>query len=147
MKILTLLLFAVVLISCSPTPRFTAEDILNSSDYWVPSPGGSFSDGGSYAVGLINENGDVIYLWAEQVAFSGADKQTLYLKKNYNDPHGVVIPENSELEKRVLYVLEHLDIPSSLKFFVPTIETFKKVLQDRTKIIGILPDEEFEQEH
>ena len=108
-------------------------DVLNSDDYWGPVHAETFTDGGSVALGLVNGNGEVIYLWAKSTGFlEKGEPQTLFLQLNYNDPNQVIIQPDSELEGRIINLLDTLDIRKEQEVAIPLVNDFKDALMDRT---------------
>lgn len=130
-RMVQFLVLCLVLASCSPASERTSVDVLHSSGYyWELVHPEFFSDGGSVALGLLNSNGELIFLWAHST-WDKPGKQKLYLKLNYNDPNSIEIIEDSDLERAISTILESIVIRPYLDDFIPLVDAFKSVLSDR----------------
>ncbi len=120
----------------------TPIDYLHSSDEWMPTHVDGFMDGGSTALGLVNGNGEVIYLWASpMLGLAPEADQSIFLVLNYTDPNGIRILPGSDLEGELLSILDNLMIRPSQEEFIPDIKDFQDVLLDRSMRIDWLQSE------
>ena len=101
--------------------------------WWEPVHADSFLDGGSVALGLVNNGGQVFYLWAQEVVTPDIkpDKQQLYLMLHYDDPHPVPVVEHSELEERLLEIFDEMEPRPHQEVFLPMVQAFRDLLADR----------------
>lgn len=140
MKILSTILLAILVSSCSPEltqSHRNAEEIVNApNEFWQIVLYEFFQDGGSGALGLINKNGEIIYVWAE-ATWHKPGKQKIFLQLNFNDQNRIEIAEGSALEKQVLEILKSAYNRTGYTQTDMLVDKFKKVLNDRTQQITI----------
>lgn len=82
------------------------------------------------ACGFFNDNGEVLYLWIE--AEPDVDgRSVFYLKRSFKDPEAVLIQSGSELEIKVIRMLDRAKVPPGQEDHFPDIEILKTVLLNR----------------
>jgi hypothetical protein len=96
--------------ACSPKPVAqpsppTAFDLLQADTFWTLAFGDSFMDGGSFVLGFIGSDGQIIHVWAQARRDPTASDQRFYLKRTYNDPAAVEVLPGSPIEARVIELL------------------------------------------
>lgn len=130
MKSLLLVLCCLLAVSCSKND--TPEALLDSSKYWDYAYSGIFGDGGSVALGFINENGELIYLWVDS-PLKSPDQRRFYLQSTYNDPEAKEVMEGSLLEIKILNLLTTSHTYTFLKPHLPDINLIIEIIQDRKR--------------
>ncbi|MEO5713215.1 MAG: hypothetical protein ABIT37_06975 [Luteolibacter sp.] len=108
----------------------SAEQLVAVSKYWDYAYSCGFSDGGSIAYGFINEEGEILYLFAYSPMIS-PEKRKIALTRSYNAPR-VEIVFGSNLEAEVLKVVENANEYSWMEGHLPKLDGLKAMLRDRS---------------
>jgi len=74
--------------------------------FWTYRTADRFLDGGSVALGFIDSNGDLLYVWFDFSINSKSKYRRCWLMKTYNDTDGVEIIPKSKLETKVISLIE-----------------------------------------
>lgn len=106
-----------------------AIDLIDEKRNWQPIHCASLMDGGSILLGLINDGGEIVYLqaWPDDEG----EKQRISIELHYNDPYGVFVDEGSELENKLVGILNNLHHGAHQSDFSSLVDEFKTVLSNR----------------
>jgi hypothetical protein len=130
------MLTMLLLVSCketnnsSATPEPSSIANLELDGFWMYRTADMFTDGGSVVMGFINGNGEVLYVFFDYSIGSSEAKgyRKCKLQRIYNDKGAVEIPPGSELEDKVISLIEKAHCQ----------EVLEKILPSRDKAIEIL---------
>ena len=101
-----------------------------------------FTDGGSVVMGFINGNGEVLYVFFDYSIGSSHDPKAYRkckLQRNYNDKRAVEIPPGSELECKVISLIEKAECHEVLEKILPRRDKAIEILKTRNidlKLVG-----------
>ena len=107
------------------------EQLITDTKHWEYVYCTMFSDGGSLAYGFLNDEGSLVYLFAECPMVS-PEKRRILLKRSYNDREAIVIDSGSKLEAKVLHLLDTLMDYSWAEGHLFDLGELVAMLQDRS---------------
>lgn len=140
MNYLLLMLAIFLLVSCketnnsaSPEPSSIAN--LELDGLWRYRTADMFMDGGSVIMGFINGNGEVLYVFFDYSTESSEDTKAYRkckLQRTYNDKMAVEIPRGSELEGKVISLIEDAYCHEALEKILPSRDKAVEILKTRS---------------
>ena len=128
MKPIIISALLMCLIGCNRQPEVMQG--IDEPTNWMYITSLPFGDGGSVALGFLDSNGRIIYLWADS-PMSSPDKRRFFLQRTFNDSQRIEVKENSALEKRVLALIDGCMKFDCLDSCIVDIHAVRKMLLDR----------------
>ena len=128
MQYLLLMLTMLLLFSCKETdssigtPEPSSIANLDLDGFWMYRTADMFMDGGSVVMGFINGNGEVLYVFFDYSIGSSEDPKgyrKCKLQRTYNDKGSVEIPPGSEIEGKVISLIEKANCHEVLEKILP----------------------------
>jgi len=115
--------------------------LLESGSYWSYRTADVFADGGSVAMGFINSNGEVLYVIFDYSIYMDKNYRPCRLKRTYHDSGAVEILPGSELERKVLALIENAICPEELEAMLPLRDKAKEILKTRSLELNLMDSE------
>jgi hypothetical protein len=126
----TILIFILLcLAGCNRQPE--VERGIDKPTHWMYIISMPFVDGGSVALGFLDENGRIIYLWVDS-PFNSKNGTRFYLKRTFNDKERIEILKNPELEKRIIALIDGCVKYDFLSPHIADIQIVRKMILDRS---------------
>jgi hypothetical protein len=141
MNYLLLMLTMLLLVSCkesnnnTATPEPSSIANLELDGFWMYRTADMFMDGGSVVMGFINGNGEVLYVFFDYSIGSSEDPKAYRkckLQRTYNDKMAVEIPPGSELEGKVISLIEKAHCHEALEKILPSRDKAVEILKTRS---------------
>lgn len=99
--------------------------------FWTYRTAQSFLDGGSMSLGFFDKNGDVLYVCYDFSMHSSPKYRRCYLRKTYNDNKGVELIPKSDLENKIILLIEKSICGGDLVKILPSRDEAIKILKTR----------------
>ncbi|MCP5537308.1 MAG: hypothetical protein H7A51_13890 [Akkermansiaceae bacterium] len=137
-RYLTLMSVLLVLSACRDAEeepvleKEGAIELLDRGKYWSYRTSDMFADGGSVIMGFINGNGEIIYVWFDfSIGGEKYDYRRCFLQESYNDPDAVEILQGSDLESKVITLIEESRSHEALDKIMPSRDKAIQILKSR----------------
>jgi hypothetical protein len=117
--------------SVASTPNAIAQ--LDLDGFWQYRTADYFLDGGSVVMGFINGNGEVLYVFFD-FSMGTHEYRECRLQRTYNDKDAITILPGSDLERKVITLIENAH----------SIEVLEKFLPNRGRAIEIIKTRKLE---
>jgi len=133
-----ILFLLLLLVSCKEsgskgeTSTSGAIQDMKLDGFWTYRTADYFWDGGSFVMGFINGNGEVLYVFFDYSLNMSKNYRPCWLKRTYNDSGAVEILPGSELERKVLTLIENADYCSKeLEAMLPSRSEAMRIIRSR----------------
>jgi hypothetical protein len=125
------ILISIILCLAGCDRQSDVERGIDKPTHWMYITSMPFADGGSVALGFLDENGRIIYLWVDS-PFNSKNGTRFYLKRTFNDKERIEILKNSELEKRIIALIDGCIKYEFLSPYIADIQLVRKMILDRS---------------
>ncbi len=107
------------------------DKVIHVNGIWHYAFSGVFADGGSVALGLINGNGEIVYVFFDYSAGTNHEYRRCYIQRSYNDSGAVEIVRGSDLESSVISIIKNARLVNELRRSLPDRNEAIEILQKR----------------
>ena len=133
----------LLLMSCQENNNIAPREhsIFNLDGFWSYRTADMFMDGGSVAMGFVDGNGEILYVFFDYSIESSQNPQTYRkcrLQRTFKGTESVEIPPGSELEAEVITFISEAQCSEALEQILPSRDKAIDILRTRDTDIRLI---------